>query len=118
MAGIAVGVLLLANLDSFYAVLACFWFVGALRSAYDPLITAWLNRLFPDSARATLFSMYGQADAVGQAAGGPVIGVIARQLGIGIALSFSALILLPALPLYRKIARVVANDNKGGAPCE
>ncbi len=113
LAGIGVGVLLLANLDSFYLVLACFWLVGALRSAYDPLLTAWLNRLFPDASRATLFSMYGQADAVGQVAGGPVVGVLARQLGIGLALSFSALILLPALPAYRKIARVTDRGAEG-----
>ena len=113
LAGIAVGVLLLANLNSFYGVLACFWLVGALRSAYGPLMTAWLNSLFPDSSRATLFSMYGQADALGQVAGGPVVGVLARQLGIGLALSASALILLPALPLYRKIARVLAQARPG-----
>ena len=112
LGGIAVGVLLLANLDSFYAVLACFWLVGALRSAYQPLLTAWLNRLFPESSRATLFSIYGQADAVGQVVGGPTVGVLARQLGIGLALSVSALILLPALPLYRKIARVLGESSK------
>lgn len=114
LAGISVGVLLLANLESFYLVLACFWLVGALRSAYDPLLTAWLNRLFPDASRATLFSIYGQADAVGQVAGGPVVGVLARQLSIGVALSASALILLPALPLYRKIARVLGQTASGG----
>ena len=113
LAGIAAGVLLLANLNSFYGVLACFWLVGALRSAYDPLLMAWLNRLFPESTRATLFSIYGQADAVGQAGGGPIIGVLARQLGIGVALSVSALILLPALPLYRKIARVLGGRSEG-----
>jgi DHA3 family tetracycline resistance protein-like MFS transporter len=104
--GIAIGVLLLANLNTFYGVLACFWLVGALRSAYGPLLTAWLNRLFPDSSRATLFSLYGQADAAGQVMGGPVVGVLARQLSIGLALSVSAFMLLPALPLYGKIARV------------
>ncbi len=112
--GISIGVLLLANLTSFYAVLACFWLVGALRSAYGPLMTAWLNRLFPESSRATLFSIYGQADAVGQVAGGPVVGVLARQLGIGLALSASALILLPALPLYGKIARVLGARKEEG----
>ena len=113
LAAIGMGVLLLANLDTFYLVLACFWLVAALRSAYDPLMTAWLNRLFPESSRATLFSMYGQADAVGQVAGGPVVGVLAKQLGIGLALSASALILLPALPLYRKIAKVTGIGEEG-----
>ena len=47
-----------------------------------------------------------------------LVGIPLPGVEIGIALSASALILLPALPLYRKIARVIANDNKGGAPCE
>ena len=37
---------------------------------------------------------------------------LARQLGIGLALSVSALILLPALPLYRKIASVLGASSK------
>jgi hypothetical protein len=42
--------------------------------------------------------------------------VLARQLGTGLALSVSALILLPALPLYGKIARVlgVQTDEERG----
>ncbi len=109
-------VLTLANLQGFYLVLACFWLVGALRSAYDPLMTAWLNRLFPESSRATLFSLYGQADALGQVSGGPVIGVLARQAGIGFGISVAALTLLPALPLFHRIAAVLgraeANVNE------
>jgi DHA3 family tetracycline resistance protein-like MFS transporter len=109
--GIAVAVLLLANLTGFYWVLACFWLAGALRSAYDPLMTAWLNQRFPESSRATLFSLFGQSDAVGQVAGGPVVGVLARRLGTGIAMSASAVALLPALPLFGKVA--AALDREG-----
>lgn len=103
--GIVIAVLLLANLSGFYWVLACFWLAGALRSAYDPLMTAWLNQLFPEASRATLFSLYGQSDAVGQMAGGPVVGLLAKNLGTGFAMSVSALVLLPALPLFGKISR-------------
>ena len=101
--GISLLVLLLANLDSFYLVIVCYWLLGALRSAYGPVMTAWLNRLFPEASRATLFSMYGQADAVGQTVGGPIIGLLARHLSIGFALGASALALLPTLPLLRKM---------------
>jgi MFS family permease len=110
--GISMLVLLLANLNGFALVLACYWLIGALRSAYGPIMTAWLNRLFPESSRATLFSIYGQADAVGQTAGGPVIGVLARQVGIAFALGVSALSLLPTLPLFNKMAKTLGNKDE------
>ena len=103
IAAISVSVLLLANVNGFLAVLGFFWLTSALRSAYDPLVTGWLNRLLPAQSRATLFSMYGQADAVGQSFGGPMVGALAKYVSIGVALSVSAVSLLPALPLYRKI---------------
>lgn len=98
-------VLLIANLSGFMLVLGCYWLVGGLRSAYGPLVTAWLNRLLPAQSKATLFSMYGQSDAVGQTVGGPVIGALAKYVSIAFALGTSAVILLPSLPLYRKAAK-------------
>ena len=105
LVGVSLGVLLLANLDSFFVVLACYWLVGALRSAYGPLMTSWLNRLLPEDAKATLFSIYGQADSIGQSFGGPVIGALAKYVSIGFALGISALSLLPTLPLYKRMSR-------------
>jgi DHA3 family tetracycline resistance protein-like MFS transporter len=112
LAGISLLVVLLANLNGFFAVLACYWLMGALRSAYGPIMTAWLNRLLPEASRATLFSMYGQADAIGQTAGGPVIGAIARSAGIPLALSASALTLLPTLPLFGRMARSISTREE------
>jgi hypothetical protein len=103
--GVSAGVLALANVDSFVVVLACYWLVGALRSAYGPLMTAWLNRLLPEETKATLFSMYGQADAIGQSLGGPMVGALAKYVSIGFALGISALSLLPTLPLYKRMSR-------------
>jgi hypothetical protein len=48
--------------------------------------------------------MHGQADSIGQAFGGPVVGVIAQRIAIGTALTVSALALLPSLVLYRRAA--------------
>jgi len=113
LGGISVAVLLVASLPGFFAVLASFWLAGALRSVYDPLMTAWLNRLLPESSRATLFSLFGQADAVGQVAGGPVLGYAARAFGISWALAASAVALLPALPLFHRMSRVLGPDVEG-----
>jgi len=68
-------------------------------------MTAWLNRLLPAQTKATLFSMYGQADAIGQSFGGPVIGALAKYVSIAFALGISALSLLPTLPLYKRMSK-------------
>jgi hypothetical protein len=109
--GVSLLVVLLANVEGFYLVLVCYWLMGALRSAYGPLMSAWLNRLLPEASRATLFSMYGQADAVGQSFGGPVVGLLAKTVGIGFALTASALTLLPTLPLFNKMANRLAGKD-------
>jgi len=111
---IALLVILLANLQGFVLVLACYWVIGALRSAYGPLMTAWLNRLLPEASRATLFSMFGQADALGQTCGGPVIGALAKTVSIAFALGVSAVSLLPSWPLFRRLARDLGSDTDAG----
>ena len=77
------------------------------RNLAGPLYTIWLNEQITDSSvRATVLSISGQADAIGQAAGGPVLGVIGNVWGIRAALTAGALVIAPALWLYgRAIAR-------------
>jgi len=65
--------------------------------------------------RATVLSMSGQADAVGQVAGGPALGGIGNVYGIRAALSVGAALLLPALGLY---ARASAGRATPGAEVE
>jgi MFS transporter, DHA3 family, tetracycline resistance protein len=77
-----------------------------------PLETVWLNKIIPDSStRATFFSVKGQVDAIGQIGGGPVIGVIASNFTIKIAIMISALILLPVLFLYSHIMRKTKGED-------
>ncbi len=117
LTGIGTGVLLAANLQEFYRVLACYWMVGALRSAYAPLMAAWLNQLFPHKIRATLFSLYDQADAVGQVVGGPWLRMLARTYSISLALTVSSIVLLPAAALYRYLAILNSDENSAeGTP--
>jgi hypothetical protein len=105
-AGVGAAVILLANVDSFAAVLVWFWVASGLRVARGPLTTAWLNQHLPSHSRATLLSMMGQGDALGQTVGGPVIGYLAKQISIAFALTASALVLVPSLVLYRKAAEL------------
>ena len=87
--------------------------VYLIRLTVGPLWSIWLNQQITDSSvRATVLSMTGQADAVGQAAGGPVLGVIGNVWGIRAALATGALVLTPALGLYARALR------RGGAEPE
>lgn len=71
------------------------------RDLAGPLYTIWLNDQITDSrVRATVFSITGQGDAVGQAAGGPVLGVIGNVWGIRAALAAGAFAIVPALGLF------------------
>lgn len=103
-AAIGIAVATMANVGGFALVLVFYWLATGLRAARGPLMTNWLNRNLPSHSRATLLSMMSQGDAVGQTLGGPVIGYVARQVSIAVALTGSALLLTPALALYRLAA--------------
>ncbi len=76
------------------------------RQVMWPLWMTWVNQQVTDSSvRATVLSMTGQGDAIGQAAVGPVLGVIASAYGISSGLAVGALLLLPALGLYARALR-------------
>ena len=73
-----------------------------LRQVMGPLTMAWFNRDIPSSSRATVISLHSQADALGQIAGGPGVGLIGREFGIRLAIALTGLILLPAVWLYSR----------------
>jgi DHA3 family tetracycline resistance protein-like MFS transporter len=103
---IAIDVLLIVSVvvfgisGVFWLAVAMFWLAGALRSVREPIFTSWLNQGLESTTRATINSMATQADAIGQTAGGPVLGVIARQVSVPWALVTSGLLRAPALVLY------------------
>jgi DHA3 family tetracycline resistance protein-like MFS transporter len=99
-AGVVLALLGFALAQNFWVAITLYWLVGALRGMGEPLQTAWYNLLIDDPhVRATLFSVGGQVDAVGQIAGGPAVGAIGN-VSLRMALAVSALILSPVLPLY------------------
>jgi MFS transporter, DHA3 family, tetracycline resistance protein len=90
--------------------------IGTLLAAYlargltSPLYNTWLNEQITDSSvRATVLSISGQANAIGQAGGGPVLGVIGNVWGLRAALSTGALVIAPALGLY---GRAIAHHGR------
>lgn len=78
------------------------WAANVMRQVFGPVQRAWLNRSLDSTNRATLFSVDGQADALGQIAGGPILGVIGSGVSIRAALVASAALLGLALPLFAR----------------
>jgi DHA3 family tetracycline resistance protein-like MFS transporter len=99
-----------ALVASFWWALAAFWVVGTLRSVREPVFTAWINQGLDAKTRATSNSIGGQSDAIGQAVGGPGIGLVARSVSVPTALVVSGVLRLPALFLY---ARAIKRGSVG-----
>ena len=61
---------------NFTLALAAFWCAKIGREAVLPLQTIWITQNSDPRRRATIISMFGQVDAIGQIAGGPIVGYI------------------------------------------
>ena len=90
---------------NFVLALAFYSAARLLRVVNGPLYRAWLNQSLESKTRATVFSMNGQTDALGQVAGGPLLGLVARSQGMPLALVLSGVLLLPASWLYMRTLR-------------
>ncbi len=70
--------------------------VNLLRTISDPLRTGWINQKLDPETRATVHSLFGQVDAVGQISSGPLIGMIASGISVRLAVALSGMLLSPA----------------------
>ena len=82
--------------------IAAFLLIVIFRRIATPLYTAWINQKLDSSTRATVLSISSQMDAIGQIAGGPGVGMIAKSVSVVAALATSGLLLTPALWLVRR----------------
>jgi DHA3 family tetracycline resistance protein-like MFS transporter len=71
--------------------------IDVLRDIRGPLNSAWVNQKLDSETRATVHSMVGQVDAIGQVAGGPGVGLVARFFSVGAAIATSGFLLFPAM---------------------
>jgi len=95
----------------FWLVMTVFLAALLARGLLAPLYTTWLNGQIRDSSvRATVLSLSGQANAIGQATGGPVLGIVGNTFGIPAALVVGALTTLPAAALYGRALRHGGGD--------
>ncbi len=98
-----IGSVLLFTLgESFALILLGLWLAQAARQVRNPLMEAWINLYVDSDVRATVLSIQGQADALGQIGGGPVVGAIGLMSSVRTAISVSGLMLLPILLVFRR----------------
>jgi DHA3 family tetracycline resistance protein-like MFS transporter len=110
LAALFVFELLFAQVGVFGLALGAILVISLVRSLLQPVYMTWLNQQITDSSvRATVISITGQADAIGQAAGGPALGAIGNAWGLRAALTAGALVLLPALGFY---GRALKHDGR------
>ena len=97
--------------------IAAVWLVSITRNVMGPLYDAWVNQRLDSDTRATVISMSGQVDAIGQVASGPIAGLISLW-SIRAAITGASLLLLPTLPLITRANRLRVEDDAGAAKVE
>jgi len=82
-----------------------------VRRVAMPIASAWINLGLTSDVRATVHSLNSQADALGQIAGGPLLGWLAVAAGsTRPAMLAVAVILTPSLYLYLRTIRLHGRD--------
>ncbi len=99
------GLFVFAIAPGFLVAAAAYILIYATRNIIGPIYTAWVNQGLDSRVRATVISMSNQVDAIGQIAGGPVLGLIGSLVSVRAALLASSFILTPALALYEYAIR-------------
>lgn len=111
---IVLAMLAFALAPVFGVAVAAYWMTVWVRNAEEPFFTAWVNRGLDPATRATVLSTVGQANALGQIAGGPAFGLIAQLATVRAAIAAAAIVLLPALPLYARERRRADGEASEG----
>lgn len=89
--------------------------VSILRNVMEPLYNAWVNQRLDSDTRATVISMSGQVDAIGQIASGPVAALVSLA-SVRAAITMAGLLLAPALPLITRANRLHAENAAVNTP--
>lgn len=99
--GMIICTLLFALTGSFYLAIGGFCISQTLRNTGRPLLLIWINQNTSPQVRATVISLYWQANAFGQIVGSPLIGWIGTRFSLRAALAVGAVIYTAVLPLLR-----------------
>lgn len=105
-----------ANAGSVWVALLCLFLIGPLRDIIGPLHLSLLNRGIESRIRATILSMDGQTDAIGQLVGGIPLGIIGNAAGVRTAMTAGVVLLLPGIWLGARAIRFARGLPVEGAP--
>ncbi|NJM08026.1 hypothetical protein HC891_20305 [Candidatus Gracilibacteria bacterium] len=83
---------------------------AVLSALAGPLYNAWTIQQIDPQVRATVLSLRSLSDATGQTLGGPGVGALGLR-SLRIALVASALLMLPALPLFARAGRNIEDPR-------
>lgn len=89
----------------FWFAVTMYWVTSALRNVNYPLMSIITNERLQSKGRATTLSMFGQLDAFGQIAGGPLVGLLALYTSVAGGITTSALLILPVLYFLWRMKR-------------
>nr|WP_204920102.1 MFS transporter [Microlunatus panaciterrae] len=105
------GIVGLALSGNLWLALAALWVKGAAEAVAIPIQAAWLNRNVESHVRATVLSMNGQANAIGQVVGGPPLGLLGNRTSVRTTLLASAVVTVPITLIFARMkpARVEAS---------
>ncbi|MFT4037418.1 MAG: hypothetical protein QM692_04500, partial [Thermomicrobiales bacterium] len=79
------------------------WLRVMVSAVSQPVEAAWLNRNLEPATRATVLSLTGQANSIGQTIGGPALGWVGTVVSLPAALLGSAAVTAPTIALYRRL---------------
>lgn len=108
-----VGMAVFAVAGSFELAVAGYLVARVMRRVMAPISTAWINQSLTPHVRATVHSLNAQTDAVGQIAGGPLLGALAISAGTPAAMLTVAAFIAPSLLLYVRTIRLHGRDVIG-----
>jgi DHA3 family tetracycline resistance protein-like MFS transporter len=112
-AALMVAMVVFALAVSFEMAVAGYFVARVMRRVTIPISTAWINQSLTPNVRATVMSLNAQTDAVGQIAGGPLLGALAVTAGAPAALLAAAGFIVPSLLLYVRTIRLHGQDVIG-----
>lgn len=92
--------LIFALTRNFSLMLIAYLATNTFRIINEPIFSAWLNGHIDDNSRATVLSINGQMNSLGQILGGPIIGIIATNISVSIGIVCTSLLVTPVLVLY------------------
>ena len=92
--------LIFALTRNFSLMLIAYLATNTFRIINEPIFSAWLNGHIDDNSRATVLSINGQINSLGQILGGPIIGIIATNISVSMGIACTSLLVTPVLVLY------------------